>query len=92
MRIVVVPIPYCTSSSPSSSFAGLWRNGIKDNLLFVQNKNEDTFMEVLVLLSACCFAAIAGSTAIVEAVKEDQPHEINHKKKVNADNFGCRQC
>ena len=32
-------------------------------------------MEILVLLSACCFAAIFGSTAIAEAVKEDKPQE-----------------
>ncbi|MDF0555085.1 hypothetical protein [Kamptonema sp. UHCC 0994] len=49
-------------------------------------------MEIILLLSACCFAGIAGSTAILEAVKEDQPHEINHKKKVNANNFSCREC
>ncbi len=32
-------------------------------------------MEIIVLLCACCFAAIAGSTAIVEAIKEDKPQE-----------------
>ena len=47
----------------------------KKQFFYSVKKINEEFMEIIVLLCACCFAAIAGSTAIVEAIKEDKPQE-----------------